>query len=194
MLKEHHGVIWVEHADRSAMVEYSINLGHCVQLHNNSILSIIWIISSKRWLLLSFIWIIWKGRIASALSHKNLTCSLTDCRKPSSQGSPLGHINQFILPLSEHQSALSRHLSTLGLSFLSWPSAVFVLHIPKHMSTIHLHDFPSILVGSQPTTHTYDLSPACEQLALPRAVPSHYSSVSYWFALVLWKSQWQLMI
>jgi hypothetical protein len=33
-LKEHH-----QHMDKSAMAEHSINLGHCIQLHNTSILS-----------------------------------------------------------------------------------------------------------------------------------------------------------
>jgi hypothetical protein len=37
--KEHHWYICLEHPDKSAMAKHSINLGHCIQLQDTSILS-----------------------------------------------------------------------------------------------------------------------------------------------------------
>jgi hypothetical protein len=37
----HHWHIWLDHLDRSAMAEHSINLGHHIQLRNTSIPSAI---------------------------------------------------------------------------------------------------------------------------------------------------------
>jgi hypothetical protein len=38
-LKEHQRHIRLEHLDKSAVAEHSINLGHRIQLHNTSILT-----------------------------------------------------------------------------------------------------------------------------------------------------------
>jgi hypothetical protein len=64
------------------------------------------------------------------------------------------------------------------------------------MPTTHAHDSSLILPSSLLTTHNYDFLPPSShmcQLALAQSEPSHSSPVSYWFTLVLWKSQWKLM-
>jgi hypothetical protein len=38
-LKKHHQHICVEHPNKLSMVEYSINLGHCILVHKTTILS-----------------------------------------------------------------------------------------------------------------------------------------------------------
>jgi hypothetical protein len=38
-LKGHHHHIWLKHPDKSVMAGHNLNLGHCIQFHNASILS-----------------------------------------------------------------------------------------------------------------------------------------------------------
>jgi hypothetical protein len=191
-LTEHQQHIHLEHPDKSAMAELSINLGHCIQLHHAAIFS-----AKPRHM----------DRIREAIelhpknmnkkddfylskSWKPLICSLKDHTKPSSHESRCGFSAG--PPRSVHTALMrAQNVRSLGThqpppwcpSFLPQP---LLPHPPPHACG-------SLISRRYPTKHTPTLFPSLfpkpAELPLFRAILNSCS----WLLLVhflVMRAQW----